>query len=188
VARSNLLLLLNSDVLPARPGWIGQMAQFYRSTPLCGALGVKLLYEDDSLQHAGMYFARVPGTEEYENLHYYKGLHRTFAAANVARQVPAITGACLMVAADIYRQLDGLHGGYVNGDFEDSDFCLRLHAEGLQNWYLPSVELYHLEGQSYPARLRQQAYRYNRWLHTHLHGAIIEQVMRQSRALPTGGT
>ena len=54
VARSGLILLLNSDVLPAEPGWLGTMRAFYEATPDIGALGPKLLYEDDSLRHAGL--------------------------------------------------------------------------------------------------------------------------------------
>ena len=58
LARGRLLLLLNSDVLPDKPGWLGKMIRFYDSTPGIGALAPKLLYEDDSLQHAGLYFYR----------------------------------------------------------------------------------------------------------------------------------
>ena len=92
-ARAPLLLLLNSDVLPDRPGWLGKMAAFHRSKPKLGALGPKLLFEDDTLQHAGLYFAPVADQSGWENMHYFKGLHRRFPAANVARRVPAVTGA-----------------------------------------------------------------------------------------------
>jgi GT2 family glycosyltransferase len=177
LARGRLLLLLNSDVLPDRPGWLRPLADFYDATPHIGALGPKLLYEDDSLQHAGMYFWRPPGSTVWQNMHYYKGLHRGLPAANVARTVPAVTGAAMMVSAELYRRMGGLQGMYVQGDYEDSDLCLRLMEAGYQNWYLPHVELYHLEGQSYPAALRKLAGRYNRWLHSRLWAARIEDVM-----------
>ena len=41
LARGRLLLLLNSDVLPDRPGWLEQMAGFYDSQPDIGALGAE---------------------------------------------------------------------------------------------------------------------------------------------------
>jgi GT2 family glycosyltransferase len=179
LARGRILLLLNSDILPDKPGWLRTMISFYDGTPNIGALAPKLLYEDDSLQHAGLYFYRIPTTRLWNNEHYFKGLHRHLPAANVARPVPAVTAACMMIARDLYQQLGGLRGIYVQGDFEDSDLCLRLAEAGYENWYLPDAELYHLEGQSYPAPMRQLTGRYNAWLHTHLWNENIEKVMAQ---------
>ena len=168
LARGRMLLLLNSDVLPSRPGWLSRMVDFYDAHPQIGALAPKLLYEDDSIQHAGLYFERPPGAESWSNEHFYKGLHSAFPAANIARAVPAVTGACLMIGAELYRELGGLRGSYVRGDYEDSDLCLRLREQGRECWYLPTVELYHLEGQSYPSPERETASQYNQWLHTEL--------------------
>ncbi len=172
------LLLLNSDVIPDGPGWVGAMSAFYDATAGIGALGPKLLYEDDTLQHAGMYFHRPPGSEAWENTHCFKGLHRDFPAANVARPVPAVTAACMMVDRDLYEEAGGLPLHYVQGDYEDSELCLRLAAVGRQSWYLPSVELYHLEGQSYVPGARRVPSEYNMWLHTSLWGEQIEAAMR----------
>jgi len=177
LARGRLLVLLNSDVLPDRPGWLGQMASFYLNTPRIGTLGPKLVYEDETLQHAGMYFARQPGSALWENAHYYKGLHRYFAPSNLTRKVPAVSGACLMIERDRYREVGGLRNLYVQGDYEDSDLCLRLRESGYDHWYLADCELYHLESQSYPGPLRAMTYEYNSWLQTHLWGARIEQLM-----------
>lgn len=167
LARGRLLLLLNSDVFPRDAGWLGEMSRFYDETPAIGALGPKLLYEDDSIQHAGLYFRRLIETELWNNEHYYKGLHRTLPAANLTRRVPAVTAACMMIDLALYREMGGLRGMYIQGDYEDSDLCMRLSEAGRQIWYLPSVELYHLEGQSFPSGMRQLTGAYNRWLHTH---------------------
>jgi GT2 family glycosyltransferase len=176
VANGRLLVLLNSDVLPEAPGWLGRLMSFYDATPNIGAVSPKLLYEDDSLQHAGLYFDRPPGSDLWANEHYYKGLHRDLPAANVARVVPAVTGACMMIATSLYRELGGLPGGYVQGDYEDSDLCLRLADAGFQSWYLPSVALYHLEGQSYPSEERKLASQFNKWLHTYRWNDAIERI------------
>ena len=170
------LILLNSDVLPARPGWVSAMASFYSSIPQMGALGAKLLYEDNSLQHAGMYFERLDGEPAWENRHYYKGLHRTYPPANIVRRVPAVTGACLMIDRDLYARVGGLAGVYAQGDYEDSDLCLRLMEHGYENWYLPDAELYHLEGQSYPSDFRRAYTRYNGWLHTSIWREKLEEL------------
>src|SRR5262249_13380419 len=105
LARGKLLLFLNSDVLPDRPGWLRRMAEFYTAARDIGALGCKLVYEDNSLQHAGMTFSPLLGTQEYANVHYFKGMHRSLPAANVTRRVPAVTAACLMIDAGLYREM-----------------------------------------------------------------------------------
>ena len=183
-ARGRLLLLLNSDVLPDRPGWLRLLVEAHDRLPTVGAVGAKLLYEDDSLQHAGMFFERPEGSELWTNGHYFKGLHRAFGPASVERPVPALTGACLLLATALWREVGGLNGGYVQGDYEDSDLCLRLLALGKQNWYVPSAELYHLEGQSYPDDLRRAVGRYNTCLQTHLWNDALGAAMRDFGAPP----
>lgn len=177
LARGRLLLLMNSDVLPDRPGWLGELVRCHDARPGVGAVGPKLVYEDESIQHAGMYFDRPVGSTTWGNEHYFKGLHRSFPAANVARRVPAVTAACMLVSTDQYRHFGGLSGSYVQGDFEDSDLCLRMAADGLHHWYAAHVELYHLEGQSYPTAARVANGRYNRWLHSHVWGSTLDEVM-----------
>jgi GT2 family glycosyltransferase len=182
IARGRLLLLLNSDVLPSGPGWLSKMIAFYDSTPNVGALAPKLLYEDDSIQHAGLYFDRPPGSHVWSNEHYFKGLYYNLPAANVSRAMPAVTGACMMIAATLYRQLGGLRGRYIQGDYEDSDLCLRLRDMGHESWYFPDVELYHLEGQSYLSTERQLTSEYNKWLHTSIWDEAIAGIMEAHEA------
>jgi GT2 family glycosyltransferase len=180
LARGRLLLLLNSDVLPDRPGWLEQMVSFYDSQPDIGALGPKLLFEDDSIQHAGVYFEREANSGLWGNLHYFKGLHRDFPAATVTRPVPALTGACLMVDRALYEEVGGLRHEYIlQGGYEDSDLCLRLIDRGRRNWYLADAELYHLEGQAHAPVSRQTTVAHNTWLQTECWGPLIERVMSQ---------
>lgn len=183
IGRARILLLLNSDVLPDRPGWLGAMRDFYDATPKIGALGPKLMYEDDSIQHAGMFFYNPPGSSVWVDAHYFKGMHRTLPAANVPRRVPVLSGACMMIDRGLYEEFGGLQGAYVQGDYEDSDLCLQLSEKGYENWYTPDAELYHLEGQSYSPANRRPANRYNMWLHTHLWGDRIAAMMSDT-ALP----
>lgn len=180
LARGRRLLLLNSDVLPAEPGWLGRMSGFYEAQGSIGALGPKLLFEDDTLQHAGIRFQRPPSGGAWENEHYFKGLHRDLPAANVTRRVPAVSGACLMIDRQLFEEFGGLRGMYVQGDYEDTDLCLRLRERGHETWYLPEVELYHLEGQSYALETRTAMSRYNVWLHTRLWDSEIEAAMAEA--------
>jgi len=63
--------------------------------------------------------------------------------------LPAITGACLAMRRADYDRIGGWDTGYLIGDFEDSDLCLKLRSNGLQVAYLPTVQLTHLERQSF---------------------------------------
>jgi GT2 family glycosyltransferase len=180
LARGRLLLLLNCDVLPDGPGWLEKMVSFYDGRPDIGALGPRLLFEDDSIQHAGMYFEREPGSGLWGNLHYFKGLQRDFPPATISRPVPAVTGACLMIDRALYEDVGGLRHEYIlQGGFEDSDLCLRLIDRGRRNWYLAEAQLYHLEGQAHASASRVTTVSYNRWLQTQLWDSLIEEIMSQ---------
>jgi GT2 family glycosyltransferase len=177
IAHGRLLLLMNSDCLPDRPGWLGELGRFYEETPNIGALAPKLLYEDGSIQNAGMYLHRPEGTPVWLDAHYFRGLHRDFPPANVSRRVPLLSGACLMISRSLYEELGGLRAIFVQGDYEDSDLCMRLNELGRDNWYYPHVDVFHLEGVSYETGERMPANRYNGWLHTKLWKSRIPELM-----------
>ena len=85
----------------------------------------------------------------------------------------------MLVDRERYEEVGGLPLHYVQGDYEDSELCLRLARAGRTNWYLPAVELYHLEGQSYDPGVRRQRSDYNMWLHSEIWGAQIEHAMSE---------
>ena len=170
------VLLLNSDVIPlAVPdGWLARL-QAHLDTAGVGVVGPKLLFDDDSLQHAGLHWERDDQGEWY-NRHYYKGYPRDFPPACVSREVPAVTGACLAVRRSVFDQVGGVSEDYVIGDYEDSDFCLKVRTTGLSCRYAADVELYHMERQSiteHDAYERTPACLYNRRLHHDRWGATI---------------
>jgi GT2 family glycosyltransferase len=147
VARGRYLLLMNSDVIPRRFGWLAELIAAYRRLPNAGAVAPKLLYEDNSVQHAGMQFVRYPlWADMWVNEHPGKGLADQTGPEPI--ECDAVTGACMLIEADMYRRAGGLSEDYIIGDFEDSDLCLKLVRAGRRNWVIPSVALYHLERQS----------------------------------------
>lgn len=181
-ARGRLLLLLNSDVMPKRPGWLSELRRQYDSLPGAGALGAKLLFPDGSLQHAGISFeriARYPGL--WLNNHPGKGLPANAPARSAVVPVPAVTAACLMVDRNLYLGVGGLDESYILGDFEDSDFCLKLRRAGRQVYCSQSVELFHLERQS-QGSIGSDSWRtgltlYNAWVHTRRWDDSIRQLI-----------
>jgi GT2 family glycosyltransferase len=167
LARAAHLLLLNSDVLPDRPGWLGALLAAYRGLPAPGVVAPRLLFEDGGIQHAGMRLVQQPGGL-WANTHPGKGLPDS--GSGPARECDVLSGACLLIARRLYQQVGGLSEDYILGDFEDSDLCLALRRLGRRNWLLPAVALYHLERQSQNA-IGDAAWRtgltlYNAWRHS----------------------
>jgi GT2 family glycosyltransferase len=179
-ASGEYLVLMNSDVFPCGNGWAQRMAEVYDATPDIGVLAPKLLYEDDSIQHAGMFFAKTV-YPDWINLHYFKGYPFAYEAANISREVPAVTGACMMIRRSVWQAVNGLSQDYIIGDFEDSELCLACSALELKSWYLADVALYHGERQSvsrHPAYEKNIAWRYNARLHSQRWHTQIDKLMK----------
>ncbi|MDB9411859.1 methyltransferase domain-containing protein [Microcystis aeruginosa] len=149
VAKGRLLLLLNSDVMPVRSRWLSSLIKSYNDIADVGVIAPKLLYGDGSIQHAGMKFLRYgPWENLFINDHPKKGLPNFVERNSCPQELAAVTGACIMVSRELYDDVGGIDEEYIIGDFEDSDLCLKLHAKGFKNYYIPGVELFHLERQS----------------------------------------
>jgi len=167
-ARGAILVMLNSDVVPSAPGWLQVLSRPLLERPNLGAIGPKLIFEDGSLQHAGLYFGRDQ-RGIWLNHHFHKGMPRDYAPAQHAREVPGVTGACLVTRRDTYESVGGYTEDYVIGDYEDSDLCLKIRRLGLQIVYEPAACLYHFERRSIRRSedyMRGVASQYNSWLHT----------------------
>jgi GT2 family glycosyltransferase len=180
-AEGEHVVLLNSDVIPARSGWIeAALAEISQASPY-SVIGPKLLYADESLQHAGMFFERFPHGF-WQNLHYWKGYGRAYAPAAKRRNVPAVTGACMILRRADFLAVGGFTADYISGDYEDSDLCLKLRERGGQCVYIPEIELYHFERQSMPKIQDSHDRRstiYNRALHTHRWDDVISGLMTE---------
>lgn len=179
VARGETLALVNSDVIPAGDGWLPALVRRLDRRNRIGAVGPKLLYDDGSLQHAGLYFKRdSKGT--WLNHHYFKGMPGNYGPANLERPVPGVTGACIVLPRALFVEVGGFDDGYVIGDYEDSDLCLKIGRAGLGIVYVPGVALYHLERQSISKSLdytRGAASQHNAWLQTKRWDRQIEALM-----------
>jgi GT2 family glycosyltransferase/ubiquinone/menaquinone biosynthesis C-methylase UbiE len=171
ISQGKVLVLMNSDVMPSHSGWVSKLLSLYDSLEQVGAIGAKLLYEDGSIQHAGMAFSPHP---PWDNLlindHPKKGQANLVQLNPQPQEVPAVTGACLMISRQLYDEVNGLDEEYIIGNFEDSDLCLKLHTKGYKNYYIPGVELFHFESQSIKSNSKQQSWYqghtlYNCWLH-----------------------
>lgn len=179
---SRHLLLLNSDVVPDKAGWLAAMLNPMRRDPGVLAVGPKLLFEDGSVQHAGLFFARYGAAGDWLNGHYGKGMPRQHPDVLRARSVPGVTGAALLVQRDAYTRVGGFCTDYVIGDYEDSDLCLRLRELGGDIRYAPAAELYHFERQSitgHAGYAQTLAGAHNRRLHHRRWDTTITALMQE---------
>jgi GT2 family glycosyltransferase len=183
-ASAPLLAFLNSDVVAEAPGWLAPIRRRFARGPRIGAVGARLLYPGGAIQHAGLFYAPAPDGGWGCN-HFRKGFPRGDALAARAREVPAVTGAALVVRREAFEAAGGFCTDYVLGDFEDSDLCLKLRAAGHAIHYEAASELVHHERQSiaaHPGHAGTLAALHNRRLHAARWGEAIAALMRRAWA------
>ena len=178
-SRAPLLAFLNSDAFPQQPGWLQTLIAELHGNPGFGAVAPRLVFADGSIQHAGMEFARRDEWGIWINHHPRMGLAASLDPHTQTTALPAITGACLVIERDTLDAAGAWDTGYLIGDFEDSDLCLKLRAQGLRVAYVPSVQLTHLERQSFKLLgqddFRQKVVIYNAVRHqARWAGALLE--------------
>ncbi len=142
IASGKYLIFLNNDTLPL-PGWYDEIIKEFEEYPDTGIQGVKLLYEDGTIQHAGMVFGPMPNTDDCP-FHAYVQLPADFPYVNLRRQFQFVTGACLAIRSHLFRQIGGFDEEYEFG-WEDTDLCMKVNQTGKQVIYNPKSVLYHFE-------------------------------------------
>lgn len=180
LARGDFLALVNSDVIPIANGWLERLIARLGGRRRIGAVGPKLLFEDGSIQHAGMFFSK-DHQGRWLNQHFHKGMPRDYAPACEERLVPAVTGACLVTSKSIFESVGGFTEDYVVGDYEDSDLCLKITTTDRKIAYAPDIELYHLERKSMSLNaeyMRGIAWQYNCALHAERWGELMSAMMQ----------
>ncbi|QFY88995.2 glycosyltransferase [Magnetovirga frankeli] len=137
--------LVNNDIEVISPDWLEEMVSL-AAQPGVGAVGARLWYPDDRLQHAGVIM--VGGVAG----HAHKGLPRGAPGyakrAILLQSFSAVTAACLVVRRSTFLAADGLDEEHLAIAFNDIDFCLKLETLGHRNIWTPYAELYHHESAS----------------------------------------
>lgn len=144
-AKGELLCLMNNDIEVVTPDWLEEMVSFVLQ-PDVAAVGARLWYPDGRLQHGGVVLG-IGGVAGHS--HKYLGGAQTgyFCRAILHQEFSAVTAACLLVRADIYRSLHGLDEKLAIA-FNDIDFCMRIKAAGLRIVWTPYAEMIHHESAS----------------------------------------
>ncbi len=143
--QGEFLLFLNNDTEVITADWLEGMLG-YAQLEEVGAVGVKLLYHDNTIQHAGV-VTGIGGIAGHVMKNFPVSHHGYFSNLEMITNYSAVTAACLMVSRKKFNSVKG-YEEYLQVAFNDVDFCLKLRKQGLFNIYLPFVELYHHESKS----------------------------------------
>ena len=146
LARGEVVGLINNDVEVITPDWLGEMVS-HALRPEVGAVGARLWYADDTLQHAGVVLG-IHGVAGHVHRFLPRGNVGYCGRASLIQSFSAVTGACLLVRKSIYEAVGGLNETELQVACNDIDFCLKLRAAGYRNIYTPYAELYHHESAS----------------------------------------
>ncbi|MCI1666010.1 MAG: DUF4422 domain-containing protein [Atopobiaceae bacterium] len=143
-SKGDYVLMLNNDVEVLTPGWIEQMLGNCMREDV-GVVGAKLLFPDHTTQHAGVTF----GTEGPCHLYYLlpERVGGNFEATLLARDMVAVTGACLMISREEYDAVGGMEEGLAV-NYNDVDLCLKVVERGHHVVYCPTAQLLHYESVS----------------------------------------
>lgn len=145
MAKGEYVVLLNNDIEVITPNWLELMLS-YASLKNTGTVGAKLLFPDDTIQHAGIIMGKggLAGHAHY-------GKNKDYISPQYELKIPydvsACTAACLMVSKNKFNEVNGLEEK-LKVAFNDVDFNLKLLDKGYNNIFLPNVLLYHYESKS----------------------------------------
>ena len=140
------LLFLNNDVEVIESEWLTAMVEHVQR-PEVGAVGARLLYPDNTIQHAGVVLG-VGGIAQ----HAFRGVPAESPGVNrqlqVTRNYSSVTGACLLTRRSVFEEVGGFDEEQLPVTFNDVDLCLKMRRAGYLIVYTPYAKLYHHESAS----------------------------------------
>lgn len=145
-ACGEVYVFLNNDVEIISEDWLTRLVENAVREDI-GVVGGLLLYEDGTIQHAGV----VIGIGGWAD-HIYKGMepaHRgtPYISPMVTRNVSAVTGACMAISKKTMEKVGGFNEDFIICG-SDIEICVKAINAGLRNVYIPHVRLYHFESKS----------------------------------------
>ena len=159
-ARGRFLVFLNNDTIPQR-GWLAALVRYAEKHPRAAVVGAKLLYPNDTVQHAGVVICQ----DGYPR-HIYTGFPAGHPAVGKSRRFQIVTAAAMLVRKGVFAAAGGFDPKFRNG-FEDVDLCLRLGARGHEIHYCAGSVVQHFESVS-PGRFKHDRHNValyrRRWL------------------------
>ncbi len=144
-SNSDHLLFLNNDTEVISSEWLSVMLEFSQRKDI-GAVGAKLYYPDDTIQHAGVIIG-LGGLANHSHRHYLRSDHGYMGRINIVQNLSAVTAGCMMIRKEVFDKVGGFDERLTH-NFNDVDLCLKIREKGYLIIYTPYAELYHHESVS----------------------------------------
>ncbi|MBO6560736.1 MAG: glycosyltransferase [Nisaea sp.] len=143
LAKGEIIGLINNDIAPINEDWLSEMVRQV-TQPGVGAVGAKLYYENDTLQHGGV-IVGLGGVAGHFDKRLPRDSRGYFGRAMLVQNFSAVTAACLLVPKKVFEEVGGLDEQNLAVAFNDVDFCLKIREAGHRIVWTPYAELYHYE-------------------------------------------
>lgn len=140
--KGEYLLLLNDDTEVISAGWLKAMLA-YAQLPEIGAVGAKLYYPHDSIQHAGVVLG-MRGIAGHWLYRFPRSSRGYFNSLHLVRNFSAVTAACILIRREVFELVGGFDE-QLPISYNDVDLCLRIRQAGYRIVCVPEAELYHCE-------------------------------------------
>lgn len=170
----NDILLLNNDMLALTS--FEPFVDFIKENKnmdnnKIGIIGVKLLYPNLKIQHAGI--ARLRLISRFRHIYKYRNYNHP--PTNIPKRYISVTGACFYINREVINKIGYLDERYILS-YEDVDYCLNAQSNGYDVWYIPYVTMIHYESatRTDPYSEQNRKLLWNKW------GSSYEQI-RTSR-------
>ncbi|WKV08527.1 glycosyltransferase family 2 protein [Thermoanaerobacterium sp. CMT5567-10] len=144
-ANGEILLFLNNDVEVINKNWLEEMIMHVQRKDV-GAVGAKLYYPNDTIQHAGVILG-ILGIAGHSHKNYPAMSNGYFGRLKIVQNLSAVTGACLMIRKEVFNEIGGFDKGFPLV-FNDVDVCLKIRKNGYLVVWTPYAELYHYESET----------------------------------------
>jgi GT2 family glycosyltransferase len=143
---SQILVFANDDMVMLSDGWDTHLRGLL-DRPEIGIIGARLIYPDDTVQHAGILLG-------WANIAEHDGRYEPVfdpgpaSRWHVTRAVSAVTGAFLALRRSLFEAVGGFDETALPVAYADIDFALKVRARGLKILWTPSISLRHYESKS----------------------------------------
>ncbi len=144
--KGTYILFLNDDTEIISNKWINAMMEHCQKKNV-GAVGAKLLYANNTIQHAGVILG-IGGVAGHSHKFIPNDFNGYFLKPHLVQNVSALTGACLMIKKSLFKEVNGFDEKNLPISLNDIDLCLKIRRKGYLIVYTPFAELYHHESVS----------------------------------------
>ncbi len=142
---AGILLFLNNDTEVIGSEWLSAMIEFAQREDV-GAVGAKLYYPNDTIQHAGV-IVGLRGLAAHAHKDFPRASSGYYGRLKVIQNLSAVTAACMMMRRKVFEEVGGFEERLSHA-FNDIDLCLKIRDRGYLIVYTPYAELYHYDSAS----------------------------------------